>query len=123
MQGSSPHDDSARWLVTLFVSLFAGGVGWLVKHLTTRKSEFVQLGLLQAQTDVQVATAEGIRHATVREDESAAVSNLNIALQALKDSVGGLRDERDYWKARAEKAERRPLEEELKRLPETPDGR
>jgi hypothetical protein len=51
-----------------------------------------------------------------RDDESAAVTGL-------KELAEGLKADRNYWKDRAEKAERRWLEEELGRLPEPPsDG-
>jgi len=92
-----------RWLLTLIALPFAAGIGWLVKHFLGRKSEYVQLGLARAQTFE-------IRARVRRENESAAIAGL-------KDLAQQLKDDRDYWKARAEKAERRPLEEELKRLP------
>jgi uncharacterized protein YhaN len=101
------QDGSAQWLVTLFVSLFAGGVGWLVKHLAGRQSSLVSLNLQGAQT-------EEIRARIRREDETTAVTTLKTVAGELRADVQRLRDERDYWQARAEKAERRPLEEALK---------
>lgn len=113
---STSHDGSTQWLVTLFVSLFAAGVGWLVKHLAGRESAVVSLNLQGAQT-------EEIRARIRREDESAAVLGL-------KELAGLLRDERDYWKkdsaywkARAEKAERRELEVELDLPPKPGNGK
>jgi hypothetical protein len=107
-----PHDEGLRWLVTMLAIPFAGGVGWLVKHLMGRRSEFVQLGLARAQT------AE-IRAKIRRENEAAAITGLKDLAQGLKDERDYWKREADYWKARAEKAERRPLEEELKRMPES----
>lgn len=49
-----------------------------------------------------------------REDESVAVSGL-------KDLAERLKADRDYWQARAERAERKPLEDALNRLPGAPE--
>jgi hypothetical protein len=106
------HDEGVRWLVTLLALPFAGGVGWLVKHLLSRPSALVQLNLYGAQT-------EEIRARIRREDESAAVTALKTLAGELRADVDLLRSDRDYWKARAEKAERRLLEEELGRPPES----
>lgn len=103
----TPHDEGLRWLATLLAIPFAGGVGWLVKRLMGRRSELVQLNLAGAQT-------EEIRARIRREDEAAAVAGL-------KELATQLRVERDYWQARAEKAERWPLEKELHKLPEPPE--
>jgi hypothetical protein len=116
-----PETSPVQLLGYLLAFVGAGGLIGVARYVLEWRKAPADRAYTIAQTDVQHATAEQIRHATKREDESSAVANLNVALQALKDSVSGLKDERDYWKARAEKAERRPLEEELKRLPETPE--
>lgn len=87
------QDEGARWLVTLLLIPFAGGVGWLVKHLMGRGAEVIQLNLVGAQT-------EEIRARIRREDESAAVENLRYAAQELRADVERLRGERDAAEAR-----------------------
>ena|ERR671926_429278 len=113
MQNGSPHDESARWLVTLFVSLFAGGVGWLVKHLAGRRSEYVQLGLARAQ---RLEIKARIR----RDDESAAVSGLKALADALRVDVERLRQERDAADVRVGQLliERRERDEKIDLLTE-----
>jgi uncharacterized protein YPO0396 len=84
-----------RWLLALAVPLFAGGIAWLVKHLSGREAQLVQLGLQRAQTDAQRATVEEIRARVKREDETSAVSNLRLGMQELRADVERLRNERD----------------------------
>lgn len=109
------HDGSTQWLVTLFVSLFAAGVGWLVKHLAGRESAVVSLNLQGAQT-------EEIRARIRREDESAALLGLKELAEQLRDDRDYWKADSAYWKARAEKAERRELEEAVEKLPQPPPG-
>lgn len=105
MQESSSHDFLTRAVGYAVGFVGVGGLlGYLQYRLAANRAP-VDMRLSDAQADVQVATAEGIRHATVREDESSAVANLNVAIQALKDSVGGLKTDRDEWRARALAAE------------------
>lgn len=114
-----PHDEGARWLVTLLAIPFAGGVGWLVKHLMGRRSALVQLNLTGAQT-------EEIRARIRREDESAAVLTLKAVAGELRADVQRLREERDAAASR-EKMLELQLEREVRwrkanNWPEPPEG-
>lgn len=93
----------AAWLGGLVLG--GGGLlGW-AKLKLAREKQFVELGLIAAQTEESKANAHKIT-----------VDGLISSAQQLRSDNDRLRDERDYWQARAEKAERRPLEEELKRM-------
>jgi hypothetical protein len=110
------QDGSAQWLVTLFVSLFAGGVGWLVKHLAGRETAVVSLNLQGAQTDE-------IRARIRREDESAAVLGLKELAEQLRDERDYWKKDSAYWRERAEQDERKLLEEEMRKRLEPPPGK
>lgn len=77
----------------MFASLFAGGVGWLVKHLAGRRSEFVQLGLQRAQ-------AAEIRAKIRREDAGAEFEHMRALAQEARADVQRLRQERDGAESR-----------------------
>jgi hypothetical protein len=96
-----------QWLAGILVG--AGGLlGW-AKHKLEREKQFVELGLITAQTEETKANVHKIT-----------VETLINSAQRLNADNDRLTRERDYWQARAEKAERKPLEEELDRLPEPP---
>jgi len=98
------HEPTNLTLLGYLIAFVAAGglLGYLRYRLELRKAP-VDRRLIAWQT-------REIRARIRREAESAAVSGLKELAQQLKD-------DRDYWKARAEKAERRGLEEELKKLP------
>src|SRR5688500_5096951 len=100
---SDPHGESLRWLATYLCLRFAAGVAWLVQHFMGGRSELVQLSLPGAQADERRARIR-------REDEAVAVSGLKTLSERLEADVERLRADRDYWRDRAEKAERKPLE-------------
>jgi chromosome segregation ATPase len=103
----SPHDEGFRWLLTILALPFAGGVGWLVRRLLGRKTELVQLGLTEAQTEAQRATVEEIRARVRREDGDSLIGNLKVVSQELRADVERLRHEREEQRARADAAETR----------------
>lgn len=103
------------WTVALAV-LGGGTVAGLLNLYVHRSTPRYQQLHLAAQTRRERAEARKLR----------AESDLSVArgafelLARVEAEVTALRIDRDYWKARAEKAERAQLEEELKRLPEPP---
>lgn len=101
-----PSDSSLSWLGYLTAFVAAGGLLGYGRY-------WLELRRAPADRALTVWQAREIRARIRREDESATVSGL-------KELAEMLRADRDYWKARAEKAERAPLEEELRRLPGPP---
>jgi hypothetical protein len=92
------------WLAT--VLLGGGGLlGW-AKHRLDRERQFVELGLVAAQTEEVKANVH------------------KITVDGLVSTAKELRADRDYWKERAEKAERELLEMALKEpLPKPGNGK
>lgn len=101
------HEPSQfTWLGYLIAFVAAGGLLGYGRY-------WLELRRAPADRALVTLQAREIRARIRRDDESAAVSGL-------KELAEQLRDDRDYWKARAEKAERKPLEEAMNRLPEPP---
>lgn len=91
----------AAWLGGLLIS--GGGLlGW-AKHRLEREKQFVELGLIAAQTEESKANAHKIT-----------VDGLILSAKELRTDNDRLRLERDYWRDRAEKAERYLLEQSLR---------
>jgi|ERR1044071_468883 hypothetical protein len=89
-----------QWLGGLLV---AGGglIGW-ANYRLARARQPVTLRLDEAQIEVHHANAHKIT-----------VDGLVSSAQVLRADNDRLREERDYWQARAEKAERHLLEQEV----------
>jgi len=101
------HDSTIlSWLGYLTAFVAAGGLlGYLRYRLELRRAPADRALIDWQRREIR---------ARIRRD------NESVAVTGLKELAQQLRDDRDYWKARAEKAERRPLEEEMHRLPELP---
>lgn len=108
-----PHDEGLRWIVGLALPSFVLGIGWLVKRFAARKSEYVQLGLAQAQTDE-------IRARVKRDDESAEFTRMRVLSESAWATADKLRQERDAGDARVGQLliERREQNERIERLEE-----
>lgn len=111
MQTSS--DEGSRWLLTFLASLFAGGIGFLVKHFLGRGATVIQLGLAQAQT-------EQIKAQIRREDESEQFAHMRAVAQEARADVVRLRGERDAGDVRVGELliERRERDERIQHLEE-----
>ena len=107
---TNPHDDGLRWFLALAVPLFAGGVAWLVRHLSGREAQVVQLDLQRQQADTQRATVEEIRARVRREDDDAAFGRIKAVAQELRADVERVSKDREHWRERAEAAEARIVE-------------
>jgi len=96
------HDaQNLSWLGYLTAFVAAGGLlGYLRYRLELRRAP--------ADRALVVWQRREIRARIRRENETAAVTGLKVLAERLEA-------DRDYWQARAEKAERRQLEEELRR--------
>jgi len=97
------HD--ATYLSGLGYALTFLAAGGLLGYLRYR----LELRRAPADRALNIWQRREIRARIRRENESAAVTGLKELAEALKE-------DRDYWKARAEKAERWPLETEMRRL-------